>query len=241
MESPYFDIDCIMLSATPHIPRTRDFTGPPDADFSMVKSEDGRTLIQMPDHMFYGQCSETASRDRDKPYPAYNSIPVSSRTGEINPLARKYLNETETLLPYKKSTCNYSITRKPYYHDALHKCWAPILDRPLPSAMVSGLNKMPPGTLIRIAAMLLAAITSSVLASFAHMPDALGYASAMTRDSAYFLHAAAGSMLDGLMRSRKLKDKKTIIGISKASESYGSMAHCMELKRNFGKSGSLPA
>ncbi|EGC48714.1 predicted protein [Histoplasma capsulatum var. duboisii H88] len=122
MESPYFDIDCIMLSATPHIPRTRDFTGPPDADFSMVKSEDG----QMPDHMFYGQCSETASRDRDKPYPAYNSIPVSSRTGEINPLARKYLNETETLLPYKKSTCNYSITRKPYYHDALHKFWAPI-------------------------------------------------------------------------------------------------------------------
>ncbi|QSS50719.1 hypothetical protein I7I53_11516 [Histoplasma capsulatum var. duboisii H88] len=69
--------------------------------------------------------------------------------------------------------------------------------------------------------MLLAAITSSVLASFAHMPDALGYASAMTRDSAYFLHAAAGSMLDGLMRSRKLKDKKVRLGVVQSKERIG--------------------
>ncbi|KLJ12917.1 hypothetical protein EMPG_12108 [Blastomyces silverae] len=78
--------------------------------------------------------------------------------------------------------------------------------------------------LITSAVMLCAAIASSVLAFFTHIPDVLGYASSLTRDSAHFPHAAEGSVLDGLMRSRKLKDKKVRLGDVQSDEKIGLLA-----------------
>ncbi|KKZ60042.1 hypothetical protein EMCG_05224 [[Emmonsia] crescens] len=78
--------------------------------------------------------------------------------------------------------------------------------------------------LITSAVMLLAAIASSLLAFFTHIPDVLGYASSLTRDSAHFPHAAEGSVLDGLMRSRKFKDKKVRLGDVQSNEMIGLLA-----------------
>ncbi|PGH34620.1 hypothetical protein GX50_02510 [[Emmonsia] crescens] len=78
--------------------------------------------------------------------------------------------------------------------------------------------------LITSAVMLFAAIASSLLAFFTHIPDVLGYASSLTRDSAHFPHAAEGSVLDGLMRSRKFKDKKVRLGDVQSNERIGLLA-----------------
>ncbi|OJD15890.1 hypothetical protein AJ78_03908 [Emergomyces pasteurianus Ep9510] len=78
--------------------------------------------------------------------------------------------------------------------------------------------------LVTSAVMLLAAVASSLLAFFTHIPDVLGYASSLTRDSAHFPHAAEGSVLDGLVRSRRLKDKKVRLGDVQSNERVGLLA-----------------
>ena len=72
--------------------------------------------------------------------------------------------------------------------------------------------------------MLAAATISSVLAYFTTIPDVLGYASSLTRDTAYFPHSAKGSVLDGLTRSRKLKDQKVRLGDVRCNEQIGLLA-----------------
>ncbi|OJD24931.1 hypothetical protein ACJ73_03703 [Blastomyces percursus] len=74
--------------------------------------------------------------------------------------------------------------------------------------------------LITSAVMLCAAIASSVLAFFTRIPDVLG----LTRDSAHFHHVAEGSVLEGLMRSRKLKDKKVRLGDVQSGERIGLLS-----------------
>ncbi|PGH06395.1 hypothetical protein GX51_02407 [Blastomyces parvus] len=78
--------------------------------------------------------------------------------------------------------------------------------------------------LITTTVMFCAAIISSVLAFCTSIPDVLGYASSLTRDSAHFPHANEGSVLDGLIRSRKLKDKKVRLGDVQSSENIGLLA-----------------
>ncbi|PGH18212.1 hypothetical protein AJ79_00550 [Helicocarpus griseus UAMH5409] len=73
--------------------------------------------------------------------------------------------------------------------------------------------------------MLMAATISSTLPYFTTIPDVLGYASSLTRDSVYFPHAAnTGSVLDGLTRSRKLKEKKVRLGDVRCHERVGLLA-----------------
>ncbi|OAX81121.1 hypothetical protein ACJ72_04542 [Emergomyces africanus] len=78
--------------------------------------------------------------------------------------------------------------------------------------------------LITSAIMLFAAIASSLLAFFTHIPDVLGYASSLTRDSVHFSHSAEGSVLDGLVRSRRLKDKRVRLGDVQSTERVGLLA-----------------
>ena len=79
--------------------------------------------------------------------------------------------------------------------------------------------------LVTSTVMLAAATTSSVLAYFTAIPDVLGYASSLTRDSAYFPHSSTkGSVLDGLTRSRKLKDQKVKLGDVRCNERIGLLA-----------------
>lgn len=73
-------------------------------------------------------------------------------------------------------------------------------------------------------AMFAAAAVSSTLAHFTTIPDVLGYASSLTRHSLYFAHSTEGSALDGLSRSRRMKNKKVRLGDVQSGEKIGLLA-----------------
>lgn len=72
--------------------------------------------------------------------------------------------------------------------------------------------------------MFTAAAISSILACLTTIPDVLGYASTLTRDSLYFPHSRAGSTLDGLTRSKKFRDIKVMLGDVQNDNSVGLLA-----------------
>lgn len=72
--------------------------------------------------------------------------------------------------------------------------------------------------------MFVAAVMSMAVGLRTMIPDVLGYASTMTRDSKYFRFPPGGSRLDGLARSRLLRDLVVRLGDVRSESEIGHVA-----------------